>query len=345
MPFTERLWDLIKRCVRRPNEVQAVGPAAVSPARANSSPHEDTGPDEQFLGEVRKYKGQRIRRPDWMPGEYFTPDGGSEVIDTDKLADDLMTGILVTPSGERKAAFYPFETWVVCDGDENWNRQSCPGDGGELPDGVTYRVVLDSPTLTDDQLRDNDAALRDICRCWQDQAAFVLRLWRLQERFTPAITYNTLAGGLDRWGVRIRGDTDKYSLQLAFHRMNLNGYTTAIEQPTTIRLGVCKKAEGFIEPPDGHVATPLFLEVGGWRRRLIPTATFCRRCGQPARQDPYESFVCRECGTKHEWRWHDRQSRCSQCQSELQGGSYCVVCCAATEGVTTDANQPSEGTR
>ena len=88
--------------VSRSSDLAAHGADSVTPVPMGlfGSYQGISGRREKFLAEVRKYQGRRIRRLDWLPGEYFTADGGSTVTNTHWLDDDLMTGVLVTPSGE-----------------------------------------------------------------------------------------------------------------------------------------------------------------------------------------------------------------------------------------------------
>jgi hypothetical protein len=286
-------------------------------------------PCEEFFAEVRKFQDRPIRRLDWLPGEHFTPDGGWEVMATDYCAVDLMTGTLVTQTEQRKAAFYPFEPWSFWIADETENEHGCPGRATSR-DGVECQVLMDSANLTAQQLQENNRALRVIYSCWQDKRPFNSRLWRVQERFTSAITYNHLSGA--RFG------EDNYRLCLSLHSMDLNGYTTAMQQPEGMRLGICSSGHGFTEKERADDADVLFLEIPGWQKEFIPSAAFCSFCGFVSRSRPSERFACSACGRQHPWRWREDATKCTACGSELQDGQYCVVCCARREPKNGNAN-------
>lgn len=276
------------------------------------------GPSEEFLSEVQRFGRSPIRRLDWLPGEFFIPDGRC-VMHTGYDAY-FMTGELVTPKEQRKAAFYPFEQWCFWNADENHNERACtPLPPGASCDGGECRVVMDSTDLTVEQVQANNDALRATYSNWRERIPFTLRLWRMQERFTPAIIYNTLSGE--------RVDNDQYRLRMCFNSMGLDGYVNVMQHPEGMRIGVCLNGQGFKDKDILQESDALFLEVPDWWKVYIPSASFCSACGHLIRNKPEEHFVCPVCGREHKWIWRDDAPECTGCGAQRRDGQYCVVCC------------------
>lgn len=135
----------------------------------------------QFKKIVATYKGRKIKRWDWLAGEFFVPDGSWTT--PDPYAGPLMTGKLHLQGAKKRAMFKPSKNWLNESEVLPWSSEALRV--GRADCGLVM-LAAEHPDLPPEALAMNDEAVRLAWLAYQSEDSNIsVKVWDWDARFDP----------------------------------------------------------------------------------------------------------------------------------------------------------------